>query len=264
MHFPMTSFRLALLCALVFAQAAAAAAPDTTITSGPSQTYRRAIATFAFSSSRSGATFECSLDGSAYVACKSPFARQVASGSHHFAVRAKSFTSTDTTPATRDWWVDGLVQNGMFETPSTGWPADYDVPGWKAYQATISTEDDTSAAGHHGHVVATLPDSSFTAYSSPRVVNSGEAGSICFARAKVRSDKPGGKVCLILRERDSAGVVGNDQHCMTTKTAWQQFDDVRHTVAKSGDQLEVIVSQSSGNPGDSFDFDAVEMDDVNG
>ena len=264
MHFPMPSFRLALLCALLSVQAASAAVPDTTITSGPSQTYRRGIVSFAFSSSKSGVTFECSLDGAAYAACKSPYARQVDNGAHHFAVRAKSTSGTDATPATRDWWADGLVQNGMFEASSDGWDADYDVPGWNGYQANVALEADTSASGHHAHVTATLAQEPFSVYTSPRVVNSAEAGSVWFARAKVRSDKPGGRVCLILRERDSAGVVGNDQHCLTTTSSWQEFTDVRHTVVKSGDQLEIVVSQSNGDPGDSFDLDAVEMDDVNG
>src|SRR3954454_20179172 len=143
------------LCVALLGTAAAQAATvaDTTISSGPSQTYRRAIATFALTSSKSGATFECSLDGAAYAACKSPYARQVTNGAHRFAVRARTSAGADATPATRDWWADGLVQNGMFETPTDGWSADYVVAGWKGYQATISADDDVSASGHHGHVV---------------------------------------------------------------------------------------------------------------
>ena len=46
--------------------------PDTSITSGPSGTARSTTASFAFSSSESGSTFECRLDSGAWSACSSP------------------------------------------------------------------------------------------------------------------------------------------------------------------------------------------------
>jgi uncharacterized repeat protein (TIGR02543 family) len=46
--------------------------PDTTITSGPSGTVRSTTASFGFSSSESGSTFECGLDGAPFTACTSP------------------------------------------------------------------------------------------------------------------------------------------------------------------------------------------------
>src|SRR5690349_1436461 len=103
MRSPRPAVVSALLCALVCSSSAvAASAPDTTITSGPSQTYRRAIATFAFTSNKGGVSFECSLDGAAWTSCRSPYARQVANGAHRFSVRARSGSTVDATPATRD------------------------------------------------------------------------------------------------------------------------------------------------------------------
>jgi len=46
--------------------------PDTTITSTPPTLTTNANASFAFTSNPAGATFGCSLDGAAFVACVSP------------------------------------------------------------------------------------------------------------------------------------------------------------------------------------------------
>ena len=84
------------------------AAPDTTIDSGPSGTITVDSATFAFTSSEAGATFECSLDGAAYSACTSPQSfTSLAVGQHTFSVGAMDAAGdTDATPATRTWTVE--------------------------------------------------------------------------------------------------------------------------------------------------------------
>src|SRR6185503_11723043 len=47
-------------------------APDTTIGSGPSGPTASAAASFAFSSSETGSTFECRLDSGSWQSCSSP------------------------------------------------------------------------------------------------------------------------------------------------------------------------------------------------
>jgi hypothetical protein len=81
--------------------------PETTISSGPSGTVSSTSATFAFSSSETGSTFECSLDGGAFASCSSPKDyTSLSNGSHTFSVRAKdSAGNVDATPATRTWTV---------------------------------------------------------------------------------------------------------------------------------------------------------------
>jgi len=76
-------------------------APETTIDSGPSGSISVADATFAFSASETGATFECRLDGAAYSACTSPAGySNLSDGSHTFDVRATDAAgNTDATPA---------------------------------------------------------------------------------------------------------------------------------------------------------------------
>jgi peptidoglycan/xylan/chitin deacetylase (PgdA/CDA1 family) len=80
-------------------------APNTTITSGPSGTITSSSATFTFTATEAGATFECRLDTGAWAACTSPKAYTgLATGSHTFRVRAKDAAgNVDGSPATRSW-----------------------------------------------------------------------------------------------------------------------------------------------------------------
>jgi hypothetical protein len=82
-------------------------APETTIDSGPTDPTVDTFASFAFSASESGATFECSLDGAAFVACASPQDYTgLVPGSHVFEVRATDAAgNTDASPASYGWTV---------------------------------------------------------------------------------------------------------------------------------------------------------------
>jgi hypothetical protein len=83
------------------------AAPDTTITEGPSGTVASTTALFRFSSSTPSANFECSLDGSGFVPCSEGYYTDLGEGSHTFAVRAvNSLGTPDPTPATRNFTVN--------------------------------------------------------------------------------------------------------------------------------------------------------------
>jgi len=84
--------------------------PDTEITSAPRTATQDGNATFAFLSQDAGAnaTFECKLDGGAFVACTSPRAYTgLGEGAHGFAVRVRdALGNVDPSPATRAWTVD--------------------------------------------------------------------------------------------------------------------------------------------------------------
>ena len=86
----------------------ATAPPNTTISSGPSGTTTTTDASFRFSASEAGSSFECKLDEGSWAGCTSPKAYgSLAAGSHTFAVRATNAAgSTDPTPATRTWMVE--------------------------------------------------------------------------------------------------------------------------------------------------------------
>jgi Big-like domain-containing protein/PKD domain-containing protein len=81
--------------------------PDTTIASGPSGTTSSTSASFAFTSSESGSTFECKLDTGAWAACTSPKAYSpLSAASHTFSVRATDAAgNVDASPSTRTWTI---------------------------------------------------------------------------------------------------------------------------------------------------------------
>lgn len=85
-----------------------AAAPETSIDSGPSGTVGSANASFAFSSPKAGTSFECRLDSGLWGSCSSPKSYLALSdGAHRFQVRATdAAANTDPTPAERTWIID--------------------------------------------------------------------------------------------------------------------------------------------------------------
>lgn len=85
-----------------------ATAPDTTIDSNPTDPSNNTTPTFTFSSPDVTATFECSIDGSAFSACTTPNTlAALADGSHTFAVRAiDPLGNVDPSPASYTWTVN--------------------------------------------------------------------------------------------------------------------------------------------------------------
>jgi Bacterial Ig-like domain len=98
------------------------AAPDTTITAAPATPTSSTSASFAFTASEGGATFQCRLDGGAWGLCSSPTSYSgLAEGGHVFEVRAlDGIGNADTTPATHAWTVDLTAP----QTAITAAPAD--------------------------------------------------------------------------------------------------------------------------------------------
>jgi large repetitive protein len=97
-------------------------APNTTITSGPSTPTNQTGASFSFSASEAGSTFQCRLDGGAWLACTSPAAfTSLTPGAHTFEVRATDpVGNTDPTPAGRSWTVDVTAPETTITDAPTG------------------------------------------------------------------------------------------------------------------------------------------------
>jgi hypothetical protein len=95
--------------------------PDTAITSGPPSTTTATNATFSFSSSEPGSTFQCQLDGFAWSACLPPASYgPLGYGSHTFNVRALDPASNvDASPATLTWTVAAPIPPGPPPTTAT-------------------------------------------------------------------------------------------------------------------------------------------------
>lgn len=83
-------------------------APDTTITAQPANPTNSTSASFSFTSTETGSTFECQLDSGGYSTCTSPKSYTgLTAGSHIFYVKANdSAGNTDATPASYTWTID--------------------------------------------------------------------------------------------------------------------------------------------------------------
>jgi hypothetical protein len=83
-----------------------AAAPTTTITSGPDGQTTQTVATFAFSA-EGAAGFECSIDGAPFEACTSPYSRGgLGYGPHTFSARAHDAAgNVEASPPVRSWTI---------------------------------------------------------------------------------------------------------------------------------------------------------------
>ncbi len=89
-------------------------APNTTINSNPADPSNNTTPDFTFSSSETGSTFECRVDGSSWTTCTSPetISPALSAGSHTFDVRATDQAgNTDGTPASYTWTVDLTAPN---------------------------------------------------------------------------------------------------------------------------------------------------------
>jgi hypothetical protein len=85
-------------------------APETTILSGPAATTTATAASFGFSSTESGSSFQCKLDSGAWSACSSPQEYSgLTIGPHTFSARATDPAgNSDDSPASRTWVVRAL------------------------------------------------------------------------------------------------------------------------------------------------------------
>jgi hypothetical protein len=97
-----------------------ATAPDTSITSGPSDSTASTGASFRFTSPEADSSFECRIDGGDWGACTSPRSYSgLPAGSHSFEVRAVDAAgNADGTPAGRTWTVDTTVPEVTLVNPA--------------------------------------------------------------------------------------------------------------------------------------------------
>jgi hypothetical protein len=149
--------------------------PNTSISSGPSGSTTSTTASFAFSSSEPGSSFECKLDGGSWSACASPRGyNALGLATHTFAVRATDAAgNTDLSPATQSWTV-GTAED---KTP----------PNTSISSGPVSTTTSTSASfgfssSESGSTFQCTLDAEPTlSCTSPRSYNSLGLGSHAFS-----------------------------------------------------------------------------------
>ncbi|RYZ35696.1 MAG: hypothetical protein EOO71_34500 [Myxococcaceae bacterium] len=79
-------------------------APETSIVTGPEGRVRQTLATFQFSSTEEGVTFECSLDNAEFTQCAADSTFDVLEGGHSLQVRARDRAgNVDPSPETHAW-----------------------------------------------------------------------------------------------------------------------------------------------------------------
>jgi hypothetical protein len=120
-------------------------APDTTITSGPSGSTDQTAASFSFTATEAGSTFQCRLDSGAWSACSSPTAYSgLALGAHKFDVRATDAAgNTDATPASRSWTITTPPDTTAPDTTITSGPADPSLQASASFSFTSSEAGST-------------------------------------------------------------------------------------------------------------------------
>jgi len=137
-------------------------APDTTITSAPPSSTTSTSASFGFSSSESGSTFQCSLDGVTFATCTSPRSYSgLAVGSHQFRVRAIDATgNVDGSPAAHSWTIQAA--------PDTT-PPDTTIIAAPSSSTTSTSASFSFSSSEPGSIFeCSLDGSAFAACSSPR------------------------------------------------------------------------------------------------
>jgi hypothetical protein len=157
-------------------------APDTTIGSKPATSTSSTSASFGFSGSEQGSTFECSLDGAAFAACSSPKDYTgLAAGSHEFRVRATdTYGNVDSSPASYSWTVDAAAPQ---TTITSGSPSETTVSTSASFSFSASEQGSTFECS--------LDGAAFAGCSSPKEYTGLASGAHQF---RVRAIDPAGNV----------------------------------------------------------------------
>jgi hypothetical protein len=119
--------------------------PHTVLSSGPQGTTAATSASFGFSASETGSTFECRLDTGAWGACSTPQTYNgLGNGLHTFAVRATDAAgNVDPTPATRSWAVNTTGAAVTLEGPDDDALTNDSTPLFSGHASTAVADSDT-------------------------------------------------------------------------------------------------------------------------
>ncbi len=148
--------------------------PNTSITSTPPGTTTQTLASFSFTSTESGSTFECKLDSGAFGSCTSPKAYSgLSTAGHTFSVRATDAAgNVDPTPASYSWTVEAPEPPPPPPPPGAGCI----LGSTNATSAAAITS--AVSAGNNVCVTASVGDVNFSNMGKKAVVISTEGGSM--------------------------------------------------------------------------------------
>ena len=126
--------------------------PDTSIDAAPPASTESRSATFTFSSSEAGSSFECKLDSGSWVACDSPqFYSGLSVADHTLLVRATDAAgNVDPNPAVRNWTVEATPPPPPPPPPADTTPPQTSIgsgPAGDTTQRVVSFAFSSSEAG---------------------------------------------------------------------------------------------------------------------
>src|SRR5213596_1436964 len=158
-------------------------APDTIITATPPALTNSLSASFTFTATEAGSTFQCALDGGGFAPCASPQTYSaLASGNHTFQVRATDPAgNTDPTPASFTWTVDtsppvrsggqpmgtlpaGTTQTTLALTTNEAATCRYSPSAGVPYDAMTQTFATTGGTAHSAPVSGLVDGGSYAFY----------------------------------------------------------------------------------------------------
>jgi hypothetical protein len=135
-------------------------APDTTLGSTPAALTNSSSASFTFTASEAGATFEARTDAAAFAAVTSPRALgPLSDGSHTFEVRARDAAgNVDASPASFTWVIDTA-------------PPDTQITSAPSNSAIVNAATFAISAGEPGSILeASVDGAPFAVVTSPHTV----------------------------------------------------------------------------------------------
>jgi outer membrane protein assembly factor BamB len=133
------------------------------------------------------------------------------------------------------------------------------LDGWTGTSAILSLADDAKLGSQSGKATRSGASTTFGMIAAPPPVGSSAAGTVYKAGGWVRSDTPGRKVCVGLRDWTPTGIVRTAPVCVTSTTSWQQLPSASYKAPRNGDKLDVYVVELNAAPGDSFQADALNL-----
>lgn len=234
--------------------------PDTTITQRPGNPSSSTTASFAFTASEPGSTFECALDAEAFSPCVSPKTySDLAAGPHTFSVRGTDVAgNTDPSPASYAWTIDLQPKDTTPpETSITAGPSGPSATRNPTFEFISSESGSTFACSLDGAPFETC--SSPTSYYTPI-----EGSQHTFL---VRATDPAGNVDPTPAERTWVVDANGPYVSITRPTAGLYVND--QGPVETGPAIVVVGSvtvearasdEQSGVPVFRFEVDGVQVD----
>ena len=222
--------------------------PDTVIAAGPSGTTTSNSASFTFSSSEAGSTFQCRLDNGSFGSCTSPKEYSgLSPGTHTFEVRATDAAgNTDATPASRTWTIEAEADTTAPVTTIAEGPSATTTSNSASFTFLSSEAGSTFQCR--------LDDGSFGSCTSPKEYSGLSPGTHTFDvratdQAGNTDQSPASRTWTIEAGTPSSGIVRESVSERTNTAAATTLTIPKPAGTAQGDVVVSCISLSGGTIG---------------